>query len=603
MYLDHFRLNQEPFSIAPDPAFLYLSTGHNEALAHLQYGFRHGGFVLITGEVGTGKTTLLRNLVKLTPDELEVAFVLNPRLTVRELLETVCDELSIRYDPVTTQTVKQYIDVLNAHLLKVHAEGRSTVLIIDEAQNLSPAVLEQIRLLTNLETDEKKLLRIILIGQPELDEMLDRTELRQLAQRITARYHLRALSAADTSAYVAHRITTAGGAPEIFPEPARRALFRATKGIPRLINIIADRALLGAYSRGEFQVTPELVRTAAVEISGKPPRWKAERPWLAVGIVVIALLAILWALLSGDEAAPEATSREQAEPQQTTTEPAVAPGTDVASALEPSEQDQLPSASNSQVTSSTIETDEPVLPEPKPVVEEPQGTIEPVGELVFDEIRPPPDVIEPVRIERPPVSTYASNRRSFRRVFEEWGLRYDATAPTVPCDFAPTEGLSCTSRRATWDELERIDLPVVLELWDEESQPFYAALLSKDGSRLVMSLGQEDFEAQPRDLRNLWTGNYTMVWAQPPFYRGFISEGERAASVGELRRQLSDALGRGLEHDDPNEFDPGLTRALEAFQAKHGHTVDGIAGPLTWVKLAQLAGDPMPSLGSAAGSR
>ena len=200
MYEQHFNLDQLPFSIAPDPSFLYLSSAHREALAHLMYGFSHGGFVMVTGEVGTGKTTLLRNVVKQTPPDLDVAFILNPRLTVRELLASLCDELGIAYDPDSTASVKQYVDLITRHLLETHRSGRSTVMIIDEAQNLSPAVLEQVRLLTNLETDDRKLLRIILIGQPELKEMLERQDLRQLAQRITARYHLGSLSRAQAPA-------------------------------------------------------------------------------------------------------------------------------------------------------------------------------------------------------------------------------------------------------------------------------------------------------------------------------------------------------------------------------------------------------------------
>ncbi len=223
MYLDYFRFNQAPFSIAPDPAFLYLSERHREALAHLMYGLDgDGGFVLVIGEVGTGKTTLVRSLMDQVPEAVDVAFILNPRVSVPELLETLCDELGVDYISDESPTIKFYIDRLNAHLLKNHALGRSTVVIIDEAQSLSTDVLEQIRLLTNLETNERKLLRIILLGQTELSEVLDRREMRQLAQRITARYHLSALDRDETRAYIAHRLTRAGGSPHLFTRPASR---------------------------------------------------------------------------------------------------------------------------------------------------------------------------------------------------------------------------------------------------------------------------------------------------------------------------------------------------------------------------------------------
>jgi len=294
MYQEHFGLIQPPFSIAPDPNFLFLSSSHQEALAHLMYGFAHGGFVLITGEVGTGKTTLLRNLLDRTPPDLDVAFILNPRLTVRELLETVCDELGVAYVAGQLQSVKQYIDVLNKHLLQTHQAGRSTVVIIDEAQNLSPAVLEQIRLLTNLETNEKKLLRIILLGQPELGEMLDRTELRQLAQRITARYHLATLSREDVEEYLGHRLARAGGNPNIFSNSAVRALYRLSKGTPRLINVIADRAMLGAYVAGKLQIDGSLVEAAAREVLGKVPWWRRSYPLYATIAVAVISIIMLW---------------------------------------------------------------------------------------------------------------------------------------------------------------------------------------------------------------------------------------------------------------------------------------------------------------------
>ncbi len=303
MYEQHFHFRQLPFSIAPDPSFLYLSGAHREALAHLMYGFSHGGFVMVTGEVGTGKTTLLRNLVKQTPPDLDVAFILNPRLTVRELLATLCDELGIPYNPDTTNSVKQYIDLITRHLLQAHRNGRSTVMIIDEAQNLSPAVLEQVRLLTNLETDDRKLLRIILLGQPELAEMLERQELRQLAQRITARYHLGSLNRQDTYAYVMHRLSRAGGSPHLFSAAALRRLFKLSGGTPRLINVIADRALLGAYTEGRARVTSRIVGRAAQEVLGARPG--RQRWWIGAAAAVMVAGAA-WAAAGTGRAATQA---------------------------------------------------------------------------------------------------------------------------------------------------------------------------------------------------------------------------------------------------------------------------------------------------------
>jgi len=271
MYEQFFHLDKRPFSIAPDPGFLYMSDRHRDALAHLKYGLESdGGFVLVTGEVGTGKTTLLRDLITHVPGDIDVAFILNPRLTVRELLQTICDELGIDYPAEDQHSVKPYIDRLNKHLLRTHRLGRTAVVLIDEAQNLSPAVLEQLRLLTNLETNERKLLRIILVGQPELKGMLARQELRQLSQRITARYHLEPLNLADTRAYLSHRLMVSGGNPNLFTGWASWNIHRHASGIPRLINIIADRALLGAYSDNKPRVDFRIAQQAATETRGTP---------------------------------------------------------------------------------------------------------------------------------------------------------------------------------------------------------------------------------------------------------------------------------------------------------------------------------------------
>jgi general secretion pathway protein A len=297
MYAAHFGLREPPFAITPDPAYVYLGRHHQEALAHLLYGAgENGGFVQLTGEVGTGKTTLVRTLLEQRLENADIALCLNPRLTVEELLATVCDELGVVY-PRERHTLKPLLDALNEHLLRVHAAGRRTVLIIDEAQNLSREVLEQIRLLTNLETAKHKLLRIILVGQPELRRLLARPDLRQLAQRITARYHLPPLDRRETAAYIGHRLRVAGGRAELFTESARRVVHRRSAGIPRLINIICDRALLGAWGQGARCVTAARIRQAAGEaLRGGGSDWRFH-PWLAPGIGLVALVLIgagLW---------------------------------------------------------------------------------------------------------------------------------------------------------------------------------------------------------------------------------------------------------------------------------------------------------------------
>lgn len=289
MYAAYFNLSDNPFAITPDPAYLYLSPHHQEALGHLLYGTgEDGGFVQLTGEVGTGKTTVIRALLKQDMANVDVALCLNPRLTVEEFLAAICDELHIAYP--SSATLKTLVDALNTHLLERHAQGRRTVLIVDEAQNLSREVLEQVRLLTNLETHRHKLLRIILVGQPELQDLLDRRDLRQLAQRITARYHLRPLTRAETIAYIRHRLAVAGSRRELFSSAALHAVHRQARGIPRLVNIICDRALLGAYAQNLSQVSARTVRRAAREALKGPDRRVARlRRYAAMAAVPLAV--------------------------------------------------------------------------------------------------------------------------------------------------------------------------------------------------------------------------------------------------------------------------------------------------------------------------
>lgn len=295
MYREYFGLRETPFSIAPDPHYFYISEGHREALAHLMYGINSdGGFVLLTGEVGTGKTTVCRCLIEQMPEDCEVAFILNPKLSSVELLASICDEFGIAYRE-GRETVKDLVAGIYDFLLRTNESGKKAVLIIEEAQNLDVEVLEQIRLLTNLETSKRKLLQIIMLGQPELQKTLKKPELSQLSQRITARYHIGPLAKHELPAYVNHRLSVAGlGRGELFPPSIIKKLYHLTKGVPRLVNVICDRALLGAYTQGEQMVNKRTLITAANEVYGrtrKRTRKKKIYAWSAAAVLIMLVVA------------------------------------------------------------------------------------------------------------------------------------------------------------------------------------------------------------------------------------------------------------------------------------------------------------------------
>jgi general secretion pathway protein A len=507
------------------------------------------------------------------PDDLDVAFVLNPRLTVNELLETLCEELGIpeRNDVATTN--KHLIDRLNKHLLRTHALGRSTVVIIDEAQNLSPAVLEQIRLLTNLETNERKLVRIILLGQPELAEMLDRREMRQLVQRVTARYHLAALTREDARAYIAHRLSLAGGNPHLFTRSAAHEAYRLSHGIPRLINVIADRALLGTYVEGRPRVTARIVRKAAQEAFGQQT-WL--RPQLWVGAVAASALVVAgaWALWDRNP--------QWRPPQANVSQSALKADREVP-ATDTNPTDAV--ASVPVVTQSDTVQSKPTSVESPPIATPPSTA--------------PAQVPAVDRLARPAGKPSAELQRdAYAAVFDRWGTPIQPS--DVPCNQAPQVGLQCLKLNGTWHDIERIDHPVVVELWDDRADPYYAALLAHQGDVVSMRLGDQKVEVTAAELASHWYGSYIVLWQMPPDYRGALKLGDEGPSVAWLRQHLASALQIDLRATDPARFDDALRSALMRFQRENGMVPDGVAGPMTWIAMRASDPDATPRLSAGA---
>ncbi len=590
MYEQHFTLRQAPFSIAPDPEFLYLSPGHREAFAHLSYGLTQGGFVLITGEVGTGKTTLLRNLLREMPPDTDVAFILNPRLTVRELLETICDELGITYDHADRASTKHYVDALSQHLLEAHAAGRSTLLIIDEAQNLAPVVLEQIRLLTNLETDKRKLLRIMLLGQPELLDLLARKELRQLAQRITARYHLRGLDRQETEAYVIHRLQRAGGSALIFTRPALRRLYRISRGIPRLINLIADRALLGAYAAGQHRVGWRLIGTASREVLGLPGRRWQQRIAVTAALVLLGITIVTgwFAFTSSDNpvvvtgtraAAPDATPAIA----DTGSTPESAPINDGSNEIA---QDGTPTAAPSDSSAergSTASTAASLAQRPVTPAVAPLPTPAPNASL--DEFT------------RPDLTSAETQARAYAAAYDRWNADVGSvTADMIPCDLAPRVNLQCLGTTGTWQDIADYDLPAVIELWDTGTTPFYGTVIELEGELVTLALGDQTLTLQTSTLANHWYGSFVILWRTPPDYAGSIRPGDRHPTVAWVRDTLAERERRVADSLDRSFFDPTLHEAVIAFQRDAGLPPDGVVGPSTWIALIRRADASLPRL-------
>jgi general secretion pathway protein A len=537
MYLTFFGLNEKPFAITPDPRYLYLSERHAEALAHLLYGVNEaGGFVQLTGEVGTGKTTIVRSLLAQTPKNAEIALILNPRMTAPEFLLTICEELGIGVPDAAQQSLKDLVDILSEYLLRAHAHGQRVVLVVDEAQNLSPDVLEQVRLLTNLETNTQKLLQIILIGQPELRELLSRNELRQLAQRITGRYHLNPLSHEESVAYVRHRLRVAGATSDIFAHSALNEVFRISAGVPRVINVICDRALLGAYSLDRHRVTPGLVRHAASEVFGRrlAPHWL---PWALTAAIAVALVAATTALWNFR---PSPSHR-------------------LAAVAAPASSAALPAALASTPHAATA-PQQPTL-----------------AQLLVQH------------------NSETDTDSAFGRLFGLWGAKYQ-TNGVDPCTQATQQHLECIDERGSFGQLRLYNHPAILMLNDSSGTSHQVVLTRLDGEHAQLQLGGPRTVGLG-ELSRYWLGDFVMLWQPATSPVKPLSAGMSGADVRWLRQSLEQLAHQHPSGPVSDVFDAELTGLVRDFQRQHQLSVDGIAGVQTQIALAAaVAGPKVPLL-------
>jgi general secretion pathway protein A len=560
MYTQYFQLKQAPFSIAPDPHYLYMSERHREALAHLLFGINSGGgFVLLTGEIGAGKTTVCRCFLEQIPESCNIAYIFNPKLTVDELLQSICDEFGIAVPKAERigNTVKAYVDALNAYLLASHAKGQSNVLVIDEAQNLNADVLEQLRLLTNLETNERKLLQIVLIGQPELREMLASPALQQLAQRVIARYHLGSLSVVETARYILHRLSVAGliGASPFRPN-TMPLIHELTQGVPRKINLLCDRALLGAYAEGKRIVDQTIIKKASVEVfaskrarpASKSTGWRLALPLAAV---MLAVGALGW-------------QHYQAEfpwlAKQLRTH-------DESSALGAAQTDGFQAAALTG----------------KPMDAADGNAVAGNASAMQADLRAFFTGIE------------KRNEHFHADLARLWGEQLPSGEP---CQSALARGLHCYQGSGGLGELRQLDRPAIIYLKGEGDTLHPAILvgLNKAGARLYD--GTREYSVSLIALGRHISGDFLTFWRAPRHYRTALSGGEQGPDVDWVAAQLARLYGS--EAETGRRFDPALVAQLREFQRTQGLQPDGIAGPKTFMHLNVSAGIAEPRLSNGA---
>lgn len=539
MYTQYFGLKENPFALSPDPRYLYLSQRHQDALAHLMYGITEGGgFVQLTGEVGTGKTMMIRAMLQRLPETVDIALVLYPFLSVREFMIALCDDLHIQRPAETT--LKALIDTLNVFLLENHAQGRRTVLIVDEAHRLNREVLEQVRLLTNLETTKEKLLQIILVGQPELNNLLAQQDMRQLAQRVTARYNLQTLLPAESRAYVLHRCQVAGAQTTLFSPFALFWIHHLTHGVPRLINVLCDRALLAAYARGKTRAQTAVVRAAAREVqTGIRPRRYWQWTTAALALVLICSMAAfgIWQLKpdlltsltdanSAGSAADSAASLTASKPTQVSANPAAA-------------------------------------------------------------IANTPSLAQLLADPKIPTDTVSA----FTTLFSQWGLDYAQFNGAIGCDRAQQAGLRCYFDAGTWSNLRQLNRPAIIELVDASGVRHHVPVIRLTADQAVVQFAGQRHELSLDEIGRLWFGKYLALWNPPAFGENTVRRGMRGQAVEWVRDALARAGLTRITAATSDAFDRELEERVKEFQRRHQLQDDGIVGRMTLIHLTNYAGD------------
>ena len=578
MYEKFFSFSEKPFKLVPNPAYLFLSKSHEEALAHLNYALAQGdGFVEITGEVGTGKTTLCRAFLENLDNNTIAAYIFNPRLGPKQLIKTINDELGIKYD---TDNTKDLIDKLNAFLMRQKAASKKVILLIDEAQNLSRNILEQLRLLSNLETSKEKLLQIILVGQPELSDILDSHELRQLGQRITLRYHLTPLTYKETVEYIKYRINIAARKAGIkFDRSAYRQIYRYSGGIPRVINISCDRSLLTAFGLSQRKISGSIARTSIKELKSRGAKRKHDLIYGNKAIIIFAVLALILIGVSYRQNLVQwiEPSFNDTAPSMVETSPAVEPGDGDMSLAADDEE------TNSIITD--LENDEMAGPGQIPVLEN----------------QPPEDIPAAEQVATMDLMEYlaamdikSSRSIALKQVMELWQTAVEIKPYLNTLDddqaffrlTAKPSGIFIHRLETDMDLLKRLNLPAILECYPPGSnEAAYLALSKIDGDKLFLgsAVQKRMVETDINEINFSWSGIAYLPWKNFLSIWGTIPTRASKDSIITLKLLLNDL---GFDNVAMNEeYDRWTRSAVEEVQAKYGIPVDGYVGPLTKIIL------------------